>query len=414
MIVRPHLATVVPSTVLLVALTCLATVNAQRKPLGQTNPATRGAFDAKEIARRVLPSVVLLECDNGGDRGSQGSGFLVRPGIVVTNYHVIEGMVRGIATGNGARRSWRISRVLDIDFDSDIALLQISGAEQAGVPVLSLATGGRIAPGETIYALGNPKGLMGTISPGIVSASLRSFKQGARIQISAPISHGSSGGPVVNSRAEVIGVAQGSIVGGQNLNFAVPAYFVSSLLRGIDSNRNTIYAKSSSVEGSWEERSDNDIPDFSFKQDRSSMDLGTVHLTLGMSKDKALADLGARYKVTNFPDSGYHIHSRDENRPVGLVRFTDDRLTYINRELTVAQDDAFVFGTTLHAALSEALGATEKVTEVPARITLFANERESITIKSININVQGHTITIVISDVGGGRRGIQIQDAISQ
>lgn len=64
MIVRLYPPTLAPATVLLVVLTCLTTVTAQKKPVGQTTPARGGALDAKEIARRVLPSVVLLECDN--------------------------------------------------------------------------------------------------------------------------------------------------------------------------------------------------------------------------------------------------------------------------------------------------------------------------------------------------------------
>lgn len=191
-------------------------------------------LSAQQIARRALPAVPLLICDDGKNI-SQGSGFFVRPGVLLTNYHVIKGMARGfarIAVGsNKEKRDFRIVRILGIDEEADLALLSIPEAEEAGLPVLPLvADPNKIEVGETIYALGNPKGLAGTISPGIVSAGLRSSKKNALLQITAPISHGSSGGPVVNSRGEVIGVAVGSLSEGQNLNFAVPVQLIAPLI----------------------------------------------------------------------------------------------------------------------------------------------------------------------------------------
>ncbi|MGH9905536.1 MAG: trypsin-like peptidase domain-containing protein [Pyrinomonadaceae bacterium] len=87
-----------------------------------------------------------------------------------------------------------------------------------------------LSVGETIYAFGNPEGLTGTMSPGIVSAGLRNTQGRTLLQISAPISSGSSGGPVVDSRGQVVGVALGSLKEGQNLNFAVHASTVRIFL----------------------------------------------------------------------------------------------------------------------------------------------------------------------------------------
>jgi len=89
--------------------------------------------------------------------------------------------------------------------------------------------------GEKIYAIGNPSGLSGTISEGIVSG-IRTLEQKKLIQITAPISPGSSGGPVINNFSQVIGVAVGTLTSGQNLNFAIPASYVKKLLNNESSN----------------------------------------------------------------------------------------------------------------------------------------------------------------------------------
>lgn len=192
-------------------------------------------LSAREIARKSLPSVGLIICADGKDI-AQGSGFFIRPGILVTNYHVIEGMDRGlvqISLGSSQERvSFRIARIIGIDKNSDIALLSVPASIEAGVPVLSLVPElYKIEVGETVYAIGNPEGLVGTMSAGIVSAGLRSIEKQVRIQITAPISRGSSGGPVVNGRGNVIGVAVEFLSDGQNLNFAVPVSVVHALLR---------------------------------------------------------------------------------------------------------------------------------------------------------------------------------------
>lgn len=226
-------------TLIQITATCLVLVfnssllGQVRRP--QSSGSQTSEFSAQIVAARALPSVVLLICDDGSEV-SQGSGFFVRPGVLVTNFHVIEGKSRGIvrvAVGDKReKRLFRVARVIAFDKESDLALLNVPDARKAEIPSLPLLPDRReIAVGETIYALGNPEGLVGTISPGIVSAGIRSSQKLARLQITAPISHGSSGGPVLNTRAQVVGVAVGSIEEGQNLNFAVPASLVTALIQ---------------------------------------------------------------------------------------------------------------------------------------------------------------------------------------
>lgn len=190
-------------------------------------------LSAKAIADKALPSVVLILSENGTE-ASLGSGFFIAEGIVVTNYHVIRGMRRGIVqVGIGktnVKKNFRVARILDFDEESDLAILAVSIGTNVSIPGLFL--GGTELPviGESIYALGNPEGLVGTISPGIISASLRSRDKKARLQITAPISSGSSGGPVVNERGEVVAVVASSLTQGQNLNFAIPVSLVRELV----------------------------------------------------------------------------------------------------------------------------------------------------------------------------------------
>ncbi len=243
-------------TVAVLHLWLIPHVHAQRTH--KSSPAQArdaGALSAQEIARRTLPAVVLLVCDDGKSQTSQGSGFFVRPGVLVTNFHVVKGMERGTmrkAFGDGrAPRSWRIAAVMEFDEQADLALLNVPDAMVEAIPALPLVSRNEVEIGETIYALGNPEGLTGTISPGIVSAGLRSFEAGTRLQVSAPLSQGSSGGPVVNARGEVVGVSQSSLNEGQNLNFAVPAQLVRSLLARADARGEQLFAGNPNVEGAW-------------------------------------------------------------------------------------------------------------------------------------------------------------------
>jgi hypothetical protein len=203
--------------------------NAQER---RSRPGPTSELSAQQIALQSLPSVVLIVCDDGEGDTSLASGFFVASNVVVTNYHVIKGMVRGnvrSAVSHNKNEKWLITAILNFDEQSDLALIRVPEASKSNVPVLTLASNESVSIGQTIYALGNPEGLVGTISLGIISG-LRTLNSQQLLQITAPISHGSSGGPIVNSVGEVVGVAQGSLSEGQNLNFAVPASLISTLI----------------------------------------------------------------------------------------------------------------------------------------------------------------------------------------
>src|SRR6266508_4015732 len=159
----------------------------------------RPELTARQIAQRTFPSVVVLVAEDRSGDSYLGSGFFVDDDVVVTNYHVIKDATKVVARRLGQKRVYQTS-IISHDAERDLALVRIVGA--IGRP-LSLAKGIRIAVGDVVYVAGNPEGLEGTFSQGIVSA----LRGSDYVQITAAISHGSSGGPVLNSRGEVIGVA---------------------------------------------------------------------------------------------------------------------------------------------------------------------------------------------------------------
>lgn len=190
-------------------------------------PHNVDAQTAQQIAKKVFRSTVLLVMeDAGGQPVSLGSGFFVREGEIASNLHVVEGALRGYAKIVGEKTKYDIEGITGIDPDRDLVLLRISAR---GTSPLSLGNSDTVQVGEPVYAVGNPQGLEGTFSQGIVS-SIREVGSDKLLQITAPISPGSSGGPVLNSKGEVMGVSVATFRGGQNLNFAIPSNYLRVLL----------------------------------------------------------------------------------------------------------------------------------------------------------------------------------------
>ena len=183
----------------------------------------------QQIANKALASTVLLAMqDANGKTQGYGSGFFVRPGQIATNYHVIEGATRIYFKLVGKETTYWVEDIVATDPTHDLALLRVSSVN---IPVLSLANSDSVQIGENVYVVGNPRGWEGTISDGIVS-SIRGEGNNKWIQTTAPVSPGNSGGAVLNSRGEVIGVATLSYKAdyAQNLNFAVPSNYLKALL----------------------------------------------------------------------------------------------------------------------------------------------------------------------------------------
>tara|TARA_R110002049_G_scaffold177616_3_gene344814 strand:+ start:867 stop:1907 length:1041 start_codon:yes stop_codon:yes gene_type:complete len=180
----------------------------------------------QEVAQRAFKSTVLLVMED--DRGqplSLGSGFFIDNGVIASNLHVIEGASRGYAKLVGIDTKFDINGIIAIDREHDLVLMQVT---ETNTPSLPLGNSDNVQTGETVFAVGNPQGLEGTFSQGIIS-SVRNVRSDKILQITAPISPGSSGGPVLNQNGEVIGVSVATFRSGQNLNFAIPTNYIRNL-----------------------------------------------------------------------------------------------------------------------------------------------------------------------------------------
>jgi tetratricopeptide (TPR) repeat protein len=175
-----------------------------------------------DLAKKVKPCVVLIETfDKDNKPLAQGSGFFVNnKGHIVTNHHVLEGAYRAtVKTSSGME--YPVEGVIAKNTEADIVKLVVN-IPATNITFLNLS---EIVPseGQDIVVIGNPLGLESTVSAGIVSAVRDIPAFGKILQITAPISPGSSGSPVVDMKGEVIGIATFVFKKGQNLNFAIPS-----------------------------------------------------------------------------------------------------------------------------------------------------------------------------------------------
>jgi S1-C subfamily serine protease/predicted phosphodiesterase len=217
-----------------VAMATHSVVNKKAPPVADPLPSAQApppkTPSPQEIAKESLPSVLLIVVrDKQAQPLAMGSGFVVKPGVVATNFHVIDGASSAHATVTDSDKPLAIDGILATDADQDLALLKVSGL---GAPPLTMETSADPEIGDRVYAVGKPKGLRGTVSEGIVSAK-RNVKARTLLQITAPISPGSSGGPVLNKDGRVIGVATATLKDGQNLNFAVGVTSLAKLMKEI-------------------------------------------------------------------------------------------------------------------------------------------------------------------------------------
>jgi tetratricopeptide (TPR) repeat protein len=181
------------------------------------------AKTATEVFEAAAPSVVTVHVqDTAGKPKGLGSGVVIGRGEIVTNCHVLEVGSRYTIKHEG-REYPAVAKYTD--WDHDVCSLTVSGL--AASPA-SLGTTQSLKVGQKVYAIGAPKGLELTLSEGIVS-SFREVGRGRYLQITAPISPGSSGGGLFDDEGRLIGLPTFYLSGGQQLNFAVPVEWVQAL-----------------------------------------------------------------------------------------------------------------------------------------------------------------------------------------
>lgn len=205
-----------------------------------------------ELVRRIKPSAVAIETfDAKGQTVSRGSGFFIGPNRVITNRHVIERSTR-VEVHLVDGKKFVVKGVLAVDGEGDLALLQVDVPRGLAIPLPIVRTVPQ--EGESIVVVGNPFGLEGSVSNGIVSAVREIAGYGKIIQITAPISPGSSGSPVVNMYGQVIGVATLQAAEGQSLNFAVPAERIMQMRVGEAQSVSNLTAESTKSKRAVAER----------------------------------------------------------------------------------------------------------------------------------------------------------------
>src|SRR5437763_2237340 len=194
------------------------------------------------VTERVGPAVVRVETGpkgpNGRERGGLGSGIVISPdGLVLTNSHVVgssrEVRLRDVEGNVGD------ARVLGVDPDTDLALLRANGVRD--LPYAALGDSKSLKRGQLVIAIGNPLGFESTVTAGVVSALGRSIRSVSGrtiedvIQTDAALNPGNSGGPLVSSKAEVIGINTAIINGAQGICFAVASntaqFVLSEIIR---------------------------------------------------------------------------------------------------------------------------------------------------------------------------------------
>ena len=194
-------------------------------------PGPRPEMTAETIYSACSPAVFYIEVsDSYGTAYASGSGFFIDShGTAVTNYHVLENCASAEATMSDSGKVFRIEGVYDYDAQEDWAVIKVEGD---GFPHLKKGAADSYQGGSTVYTIGSPLGLQNTIAQGLVSNPNR-MDHGIRyIQTSAAMSHGSSGGALLNKYGEVIGITSASYAEGQNLNLALPITYIEQAETG--------------------------------------------------------------------------------------------------------------------------------------------------------------------------------------
>jgi hypothetical protein len=203
-------------------------------PSVNTAPANTAPADVhltvREIVRLAAKSVVVVRTPYG-----LGTGFIVEPGLVATNLHVIAGADRMAIAGHDGKPRL-VSAVVAVDPEHDLALVAFDAdpLDLAKLPSLPLGHGKDLVSGDPVVALGTPEGLELSASTGIVSAVREVTPTITLVQTTAPISPGSSGGPLIDDGGRVVAVTTLFAKNGQNLNFAVPVEYVSEMMEHRD------------------------------------------------------------------------------------------------------------------------------------------------------------------------------------
>ena len=187
--------------------------------------AAEATLAPQEIYKIAEDSTVHLGFIDAKDNRWTGSRFVFHDGYIATNHHVVDNMWIGSAKLAGKEEIYPVEAIIDIDKERNLAIIKVGGID---APALSLADSDTVQIDDRVYIAGNPRGLEVLFLDGVISA-IRGDSTDKIFQMTAPISQGSSGGPVFNENGEVVGVSSVTLHDGQNLNFAIPVNYLKSL-----------------------------------------------------------------------------------------------------------------------------------------------------------------------------------------
>lgn len=210
-----------------------------------SSPIKFSSWPGPQIVKNLNPKVVTVTVlektqEFHQQEVSSGSGFIYRPGYVITNHHVVGESRKAQVTYADGRKE--IGKVLGYDFETDIAVIKVT----APIPPAPLGNSSLLQVGEFVLTLGSPQHLDRTVTSGIVSALNRTLTTNGRtfvglIQTDAPINLGSSGGPLINLKGEIIGVNT-LLSGSQGIAFALPINQVKQVADSIIAGRKVQHA----------------------------------------------------------------------------------------------------------------------------------------------------------------------------
>lgn len=209
---------------------------ATRQPGTPGNPQIAADDFVRQVTRHIAAVGTVYTYGKTGAAIGQGSAFvLTAEGLAATNVHVLEGAFRAdCRLGDG--RLYEVLAIQGFDASEDVVLFQLGRSIQgrlelpSSLPAVTLGSAATVRIGDRVATISSPKGLSNTVSDGLVS-SIREEDGRPFIQTTAPISPGSSGAPLFNTKAEVIGLTTLQLRDGQNLNFAVPIEDVANLIQ---------------------------------------------------------------------------------------------------------------------------------------------------------------------------------------
>jgi tetratricopeptide (TPR) repeat protein len=193
-----------------------------------TASLSMGQESVPGVVKKIGPSTVAVRIyDRGGEVVGQGTGFFVsKTGDVITNYHVLQNAdYADVKTNEG--NVYPVRKILAEDREGDLIRISVDTFGDAAPPASIAKTVPEV--GEHVVVFGSPLGLEKTVSDGIISAVREIPGFGNIMQVTAPISPGSSGSPVVNMNGEVVGIISFFVAPGQNLNFAIPGQRIAKL-----------------------------------------------------------------------------------------------------------------------------------------------------------------------------------------